>query len=304
MGNRHVVFGASGGVGNAIVRVLHEQGKSVLGVNRSGKAIVPEGVELAAADASNIDDVRRVVAEVGTIYNATFPSVQDSIIEVAAENKATVVLVNTLYMYDPKQGPMSEDSPHFYGNREGGRFYAEIADQLLAAHKDGKIKGVVSRATDVYGPNVEHGIGSDLVFGPAMNGKAVSFLGKLDVPHAYIFSDDYARTLITLGEQEKAHGEIWHAPSPEPITPRQLLQMIFDELGVQPKIRVADGMLLTMLAIFSSQMRRIKKEKHYQFVDPWLVDSSKFEQAFGSTVTPHTEAVKQTVAWFQENKPA
>lgn len=300
MSERHVVFGASGGIGNAIVRVLHDQGKSVLGVNRTGKAIVPEGVELAAADANSIDDVRRVVSDAGTIYNATFPAVQDAIIEAAAENSATVVLVNNLYMYDPKQGPMSEDSPHVYGNREGGRFYAEMADQLLAAHREGKIKGVVGRATDVYGPNVKHGIGSDLVFGPAMNGKSVSFLGKLDVPHAYIFSDDYARTLITLGEQERAHGEIWHAPCPEAITPRQLLQMIFDELGVKPKLRVANGMLLTMLALFSSQMKRLKKEKHYQFVDPWLVDSSKFEQAFGSDTTPHADAVKQTVAWFQE----
>ena len=77
--------------------------------------------------------------------------------------------------------------------------------------------------------------------------------------------------------------------------------MIFEELGQEPKIRVANGMLLTMLALFNSDMRRLKKEKVYQFTTPWLVDSSKYERTFGKEVTPHQDAVRETVAWFKDH---
>ena len=77
--------------------------------------------------------------------------------------------------------------------------------------------------------------------------------------------------------------------------------MIFEELGVEPKIRVANGLLLSGLALFNSQMRQLKREKAYQFQTPWLVDHTKFEKAFGIHTTPHREAVRKTVAWFKEH---
>ena len=301
MSKLHVVFGSSGGIGNAVIRELARKGERVRGVNRSGSAIVPSGVELVAAEATSLDDVRRVVDGASVIYNCLFPTVQDAIIEAAAEVGATIVLASTLYMYDPTAGPMSETSPHSYGNREGGKFYADVADQLLAAHQAGRVQGVVARASDIYGPNARHGIGRDQVFEPIRAGKPANFLGDLDAVHTYTFNDDCARALITLGERPEALGEIWHIPSAPPVTSRELLNMIFEELGTEPRIRVANGLLLSGLALFNSQMKQLKREKVYQFQTPWLVDHSKFEQAFGAQTTPHEDAVKRTVAWFKEH---
>jgi hypothetical protein len=50
-------------------------------------------------------------------------------------------------------------------------------------------------------------------------------------------------------------------------------------------------------------MRTLKREKVYQFTTPWIIDHSKYEQAFGVNVTPHPEAVKETVAWYREHPP-
>jgi len=299
-----VVFGASGGIGNAVVRELARQAKTVRGVNRSGNAMVPSGVEMAAGDASSIDDVRRVMQGAEVVFQCLFPAVQDVIIEVAGETGAKLVVANNHYMYDPTDGPMSEDSAHSYGRREGGKFYAEMAAQAIAAHRAGKITATVGQASDIYGPNVRHGIGSDQVIGPVMSGKPANFIGDLDVVHTYTFADDCARALVTLSQREEALGEIWHVPSAEPIATRELLGMIFEELGVEPKVRVANGVLLSVLSLFSRDMRRLKSEKVYQFVTPWLVDHSKYERAFGVDVTPHREAVRRTVAWFKEHPPA
>ena len=198
---------------------------------------------------------------------------------------------------------MSEDSPHSYGKREGGKFYAEMSEQALRAHRDGKIRATVGQASDVYGPNVQHGIGSDQVIGPVMAGKPANFLGDLDMPHTYTYADDCGRALVTLADSEEALGETWHLPSADPITTRELLGMIFAELGREPRIRVANGFVLSALALFNSDMRRLKQEKVYQFTTPWLVDHSKYESAFGAAVTPHPDAVKATVAWYREHPP-
>lgn len=303
MSGTHIVFGASGGIGNSVIRELARQGRKIVGVNRSGKAIVPKNVRVAAADASSLDDVRRVMQDATVVYQCLFPAVQDAIIEVAAETGAKLVVANNLYMYDPTRGAMSEDSPHSYGKREGGKFYAEMTEQALTAHRSGKIRATVGQASDVYGPNVHHGIGSDQVFGPVMAGKPANFLGDLDMVHTYTYADDCGRALVTLADREEALGEAWHLPNTAPITSRDLLGMIFAELGTEPRIRVANGLVLNMLALFNSDMRRLKREKVYQFTTPWLVDHSKYEKAFGADVTPHAEAVKATVAWFREHPP-
>ena len=65
----HVVFGASGGLGNAVVRELVNQGKSVRGVNRKGIADVPKEVELAAADIMSIADAISASEGATHIYN-------------------------------------------------------------------------------------------------------------------------------------------------------------------------------------------------------------------------------------------
>ena len=119
-----------------------------------------------------------------------------------------------------------------------------------------------------------------------MAGKAANVLGDPDTIHTYTYADDCARALITLGQEPQALGRTWHLPSAEPITTRALLTMICDELGVDSKIRAANGIPLTVMAWFSQTMRNLKQEKVYQFTSPWLVDHSRYEQAFGIDVTP------------------
>ncbi|QDO89984.1 hypothetical protein FNH13_18025 [Ornithinimicrobium ciconiae] len=56
----HVVIGASGGTGSALVRELCKRGRRVRAVNRSGQVDVPPGVDVVAADARDADRMREV----------------------------------------------------------------------------------------------------------------------------------------------------------------------------------------------------------------------------------------------------
>ncbi len=45
-------------------------------------------------------------------------------------------------------------------------------------------------------------------------------------------------------------------------------------------------------------------EMSYEFEEPFVLDTSKFEAVFGSGGTPLDVAVKQTVAWYQSQRSA
>jgi hypothetical protein len=42
-------------------------------------------------------------------------------------------------------------------------------------------------------------------------------------------------------------------------------------------------------------------EMMYEFDQPFIVDSSKFESTFGMKATPMREAIKETVAWYKSH---
>lgn len=61
----HVVFGATGGIGRAVVGELLRRGKSVRAVSRSGQA--PEKAEGVAADAADAAEARAAARGAGVV---------------------------------------------------------------------------------------------------------------------------------------------------------------------------------------------------------------------------------------------
>ena len=88
-----VVLGASGGIGNALVRELAGRGLRVRAVSRDGHARVPDGVESCAADLTTADGAARACAEAAVVYHAVqprydrwaeeFPALNESIVTAA-----------------------------------------------------------------------------------------------------------------------------------------------------------------------------------------------------------------------------
>lgn len=105
---------------------------------------------------------------------------------------------------------------------------------------------------------------------------------------------------MTLGERGEAGGQVWHVPSPETGTIRRFVELVFEELGLQPRLRAAPGWGIAVAALFSPTLRAVR-EQLYQHKRPWVVDSKKFEGTFGWRATPLPEAIRSTVAWFREH---
>ena len=102
---------------------------------------------------------------------------------------------------------------------------------------------------------------------------------------------------------DEAFGQVWHIPSPAPLTQRQLAELVYKEAGQPVKVRGAGRLILSLLGLFNPNVREIV-EMLYEFEKPFILDSTKFEKTFGMKATPIEQAVRETVAYFKSHPKA
>lgn len=306
----HVVIGARGGVGQAVVHRLIEQGTLVRAVSR-GKADVPAGVEHLAADLLQRDQAATACQGASVIYHCagvpynqwvtTFPAMMENIIAGASGAGARLVYADNCYMYAPTSQPMTEDLPYAPVTRKG-RVRKQLAEALLTAHTQGRVQVAIGRATDFYGPGVVTSTMGERFFTALLGGKRVQWLGALDQPHAMTVVDDFARVLITLGSRDEALGQVWHVPTAEPLTGRQYIALAAEAVGLPARPMVIPSVMVRLLGLFNPLLREMG-ELLYEFNAPYLIDGSKYQRAFGGMPTPHKEGLRRTVEWYQGHVP-
>lgn len=223
----------------------------------------------------------------------------DAVMEGAAAEDAKLVFADNLYMYGYCPQPMTEGTPQKATSRKG-KTRILMAEKLLEAHRLGKVRVTMGRASDYYGPGGVTSLAGDTLFGAAVAGKTVRWPATLDVPHQCNYLPDIARALVILGEREEADGEAWHLPAAEPLTGRRFAKLVFAEIGVPAKAAVFSKSLARAMGVFVPPLREFP-EIWYQYDSPFFADASKFQQTFGPfEPTPHEEATAQTVTWFRE----
>ena len=302
-----VVIG-TGPLGLAVARELLSKGKQVRVINRSGKADVPANVEIRSGDITHPESVRDACRGAQSIYLCAkppytqmathFQPIMDGAIEAASSSGAKLIYADSLYAWGPFTGALTEKMP-YAATGPKGMTRARIATQLLAAHREGKVQAAIGCASDFYGPGVLDSAVGERVFANALAGKAASVLGNIDMPHTYIFIEDYARGLVTLGEHAEALGQAWLLPSAETITTREFVTLVYDQAGKPVKLLIASRWLVSLMGIFNPMMRELP-EIMYQSEKPFVVDHGKFAKAFGVSVTPHREAIGKTLEWYRK----
>ena len=311
-GELHVVYG-TGAVGMAVMDALVQSGRRVRMVNRSGRASVPEGVEVVGGDAADPTFTREVSAGASVVYFALnppydkwpelFPPLQTGVLEGAASAGAKLIAMENLYMYGLTGGrPLTEDLPYAPNTRKG-TVRARMSEELMQAHTSGRVQVAIGRASDFFGPRVIASAAGEQVFGRAVEGKSAQLAGDPDQPHTYTYAPDIGRGLVILGAREEALGQAWHLPSPETVTTRQFVVMIFEEVGKRARIQAAPKIVLRVMGLFNPGMREMI-EMLYEFEEPFVMDHSKFEAAFGEHATPLKEAIGETVRWYRSKHPA
>lgn len=301
MSDLHVVLGATGAIGKAVVAELTSRGHEVRAVSRHGSfpadVTTTEGAVAACAGASV---VYQCAQPPYARWAAEFPAFTRTVLAGAEAAGAKIVMADNLYPYGPVDGPMTEDMPHVATNPKG-RARAEVDALLLAAHRGGRVRATMGRASDYYGPGGLNTVFGPTIFAAALAGKTARWVGDLDKPHTVAYLPDVAAGLVTLGERDEADGRAWHLPAVAPVTGREFLELVWAAVGGKPRIAGLGRGMQRMIGLFNPVVKELG-ETWYQRDRAFVADDSAFRKAFGPVrVTAHADGVAATLEWFRKN---
>ena len=304
---RHLILG-SGPLALAVADELSAKGETGVIVDRKGDAAVPAGFRALAADLSRTDALGEALAagRGAIIYQcaappyhrwAEFPALQRAILTAAGRVGARVVLGENLYAYGPVTGEMREDTP-LAATTAKGRIRARMSEEALDLHRRGDVAVAISRASDYFGPRVVNSALGDRAMGKVVRGGVADVFGDPDQPHSWTFIRDAARTMVRLGSEERALGEVWHVPNNPAISARAMLALVGAQAGTTPKLRPVGALMLRFAGLFDPGARETI-EMLYEFDRPFVVSDAKIRMAFGLTPTPLDTAIRETVDNFK-----
>ncbi len=304
----HVVFG-TGQVGRVLAAVLAGRGLSVRVVSRHRPPELADGIDWREADATDLDAAADAAKGASVVYQCVnapytqwpelFPPLQRGVLTAAERTGALLVALENLYGYGPTGGkPMTEDLP-LAATTVKGRTRAAMTAELLAAADAGRVRVAIGRASDFFGAGVTAGSTlGERVFGNALAGRRADFIGHPDLPHTYSYVPDIAAGLATLGTDARAAGQVWHLPGPATGTTRELLDLVAAEVGHPVGVRSVSKIAMRALGLVNPMLRELA-EMSYEFDEPFVLDTSKYQATFGAAGTPLAAAIAATIAWYR-----
>jgi nucleoside-diphosphate-sugar epimerase len=283
----HVIVGA-GPVGSTTATLLAERGEQVRVVTRSGGGPAHPNIERMAADATDADRLSTLADGAAALYNCAnpqyhrwltdWPPLADALLTAAERSGAVLATASNLYGYGPVDGPITADTP-LRATHPKLRIRADMWRTALARHEVGRIRVTEVRGSDYLEANSLLAIAAK----PLLAGKRAYVPGALDVPHTWTSVSDVARTLTTVAADERGWGRAWLVPSNPPLTFREVSTRLTTAAGAPaPKLTRIPYPMLWTAGLFSPLLRELRAT-HYQFIRPFVLDSSLTEQTFGLT---------------------
>lgn len=313
MGKLHLVLGATGGLGSAIVRRL--EGEELRVLVRDPLAFArtyPEsGAEVVKGDLSRQEDIDRAIDGAGVVFHAACPTSYFNwgdlightrrLVKSAEEEveRVDIVFPSNVWVYGRPDYPdnVKEDQPHAPVATKG-TIQQNVERCIREANARGECRTTIARFPDLYGPRVVTRM-ADRVFKRAAQGSPVSWPGRLDAPRQLVYVDDAAEAMVRLSQSDRPWGEAWHVAGPGRVTPKELIETAFEEAGREPRIGES-GQLGHWLDGVVSTEAKLERELFYLFDAPVLLDATKFSRAFKWTPsTPYREGAKRTVEWWR-----
>jgi nucleoside-diphosphate-sugar epimerase len=280
----HVIVGA-GPVGSATATFLAERGEQVRIVTRSGGGPAHPRIERVAADATDADRLSALTERATALYNCAnpqyhrwptdWPPIAAALLTAAERSGAVLATASNLYGYGPVDGPITADTP-LRATHPKLRIRADMWRTALARHEAGRIRVTEVRGSDYLEANSVLAI----VAKSLLAGRRAYVPGALDVPHTWTSVVDVARTLIAVAGDERGWGRAWLVPSNPPLTIREAAARVTTVAGAPtPKLTRIPYPALWTLGLFSPLLRELRAT-HYQFVRPFVLDSSLTEHTF------------------------
>jgi nucleoside-diphosphate-sugar epimerase len=282
--------------------LLAQRGDHVRLVTRRGTGPQHPDIELVAADATSAERLTELTKGADALYNCAsplyhqwftgWPPLHAALLTAAERTGAVLTTISNVYGYGPCDGPMTPQTP-IGATHPKLLLRARMWADMLAAHQAGRIRAAEVRASDYIEAN---SLLSQLIGGAVLAGKRGYVPAPLDVLHSWTSVQDCAKTLVAVAADERAHGQVWFAPTNPALTMRQLATRFAEVNGAPaPKLTVIPYPVLWASGLFSPLVKELRITR-YQFTRPFIIDSSTTTRELGLQPVPLDEALRDTAA--------
>ena len=301
------ILGANGTIGSALAKELTTYTDKIRLVGRNPKRI-NDTDELFPADLSDGQQVERAIEGSEVVYllvgfdyklkvwQDKWPRLMRATVDACIKHHAKLVFFDNVYLYDKNAIPnMTEGSPVNPSSKKG-KVRQQIAEMMMSEVKNGRLKGLIARSADFYGPHNEKSVLQEMAYKNLKKGKSPMWMIDADKIHSFTYTPDAAKAVAIVGNTADAYNQLWHLPtSTEKITARQIIDLFNKEMGMSKKIKLMPMWMLKLLGIFIPVLREMP-EMMYQNDRDYYFDSSKFNKRFSFIPTSYQDGVKEIVA--------
>ncbi|MFZ6664671.1 NAD-dependent epimerase/dehydratase family protein [Peijinzhouia sedimentorum] len=301
------ILGAGGTIGIELAKALINYTHEIRLVSRNPKK-VNETDELYKADILNADELKQAISGSEVVYvtvgfeysikiwRQNWPKFIQNLLTICENEGCKLVFFDNVYMYDKSSlNPMTEETLINPSSKKG-EVRAEIAQIILDKIKSGRIKALIARSADFYGPAIDKtSLLTETVFKPLSQGKTANWMAGDHFKHSFTFTPDAGKATALLGNTEKAYGQVWHLPTASnPLTGKEWVEAIANQMKVKPKYRVVSKFMVQLIGLFVPVMKE-SVEMLYQYDRDYIFDSSKFQKEFGMEPTSYMDGIKTIV---------
>jgi nucleoside-diphosphate-sugar epimerase len=308
MNQTHIVFGATGALGQALTLRLLAEEVPVRAVARNAdraRELLPESVEIVTADATDIATVQAACQDAAVIYNCVYvtaqywPTVTENFLATARDNGARLVFPTNIHPYGPLQEiPATEDHPR-NATSQRGKLRIEMEQKLLDANKAGDAQVVIPRFAALYGPTVRDGFLS-LIFEGALKKAKAWWYGNLDMPYDLLYTDDAAMACLLLATGENTTDQVWQVPGAGALTGREFITQVYTAAGAPLNMAARGRGTFQALGLVYAPARAML-EVLYEFEQPLVMEGAKFAKTFPDfSYTPHSNAIRETLNFYKQ----
>ncbi|WP_186754649.1 NAD-dependent epimerase/dehydratase family protein [Echinicola salinicaeni] len=301
------ILGSGGIIGNLLAQELRTYTSKIRLVSRQPKVINSDD-ELFPANLLDLEQTQNALngssiayLTIGFPYKSrvwqeAWPKVMNNVLKVCSEQNIKLVFFDNVYMYDAHHmGHMTESTPILPISRKG-KVRAQIADMLMEATAKKKLNALIARSADFYGPSTPlKSIITEMVFKPLSKGKTAKWLGNSHSPHSFTYTPDAGKATALLGNTPDAFNQVWHLPTASnPPSGKEWIHMVAKEMAVSPNYQIIPKWIFNISEIFVPFMKELN-EMLYQYEQPYIFDSKKFEELFFFKPTSYLEGIRRII---------
>lgn len=302
------VLGSNGQIGQELVNELYTNyTKDIRLVSRNPKRIHPED-QLISANLIDLDETQRAIEGSEIVYFTVglpmnsdmwedqLPTILDNVIEACKLYQAKFVFFDNTYMYAKNATPQTEESPFVPVGRKS-MVRAQIAERVVSEIDSGKLKAVICRASEFYGPDQTKSITNNLIFSNFKAGKKMLIPVSDTVLRTLIWTPDASRAMALIANTSDTYGETWHLPSDDPTTYANLISRIQTITGESRKYSVIKMWEFKLGGLFVKSMRESEELlPRYKYDNIFISD--KFKQRFPEfKITTFNEGIRRILVY-------